>query len=272
MRPAEERWQPDHDGALDCTPGAGAGERALAAAPLHCDPSSARPRRGAWKAPIIAAFSWPPRAISIRLDLNCSSAQHSAMPRSGNCKTRQQEVAAGKVGTGRQAGQDPDSSPPAFPSPPGPAPLRGSIGMAFSRDLAFSAPTAAPAPSCGAESSFHRQPLVFPIAGNKPSSGKIKLAVRSSLYFLFFWPSLAWLDDDDDVSRRAALAVLIAMPAYLSAAPVCCATCSSSSLVAPAMGMWMYVSGNRRGGRLLVLLFIGGSLALVLPGIGGGWL
>jgi len=92
----------DHDGALDCTPGAGDGERAPAAAPLHCDPTST----GSLKSPIIAAFSRPPRAISIRLELSCSSAaQHSAMPPAqANCATRQQEIAAGKVGRQRQAG------------------------------------------------------------------------------------------------------------------------------------------------------------------------
>ena len=259
----------DHDGALDCTPGAGDGERAPAAAPLHCDPTST----GSLEIPhYCRLFSAPARYLDkARAQLLKCCPAFSNAPRSGKLCNK----AAGdssREGWQAEAGRRVRIRiAPRLPFPRHWV-LRGSIGMAFSRDLAFSAPTAAPAPSCGAESSFHRQPLVFPIAGNKPSSGKIKLAVRSSLYFLFFWPSLAWLDDDDDVSRRAALAVLIAMPAYLSAAPVSCATCSSSSLVAPAMGMWMYVSGNRRGGRLLVLLFIGGSLALVLPGIGGGWL
>jgi hypothetical protein len=204
----------------------------IAAAPLHCDPSSARPRWGAWKAPIIAAFSWPPRAISIRLELNCSSAQHSAMPRSGNCATRQQEIGKGEIG--RQADQDQDSSPPAFPSPLGPA----WIGLAFS----------ATAAGCSRRE-LVSQPLVFPhrsIAGNPR---RVKRVVRS---FLFF-PGLALPGSTTTTTCRAA-------PRPLCNCDACVLVCSARQprnlqlaarrLVAPAMGMCVYVSGNRRGVRL----------------------
>jgi len=102
MRPAEERWQRIMMARWTALPApATASEHQQR---LHS--TAIRPRRGAWKSPIIAAFSRPPRAISIRLELSCSSAaQHSAMPPAqANCATRQQEIAAGKVGRQRQAG------------------------------------------------------------------------------------------------------------------------------------------------------------------------
>jgi len=256
----------DHDGALDCTPGAGDGERAPAAAPLHCDPTST----GSLESPhYCRLFSAPARYLDMARAqlLKCCPAFSNA-PRSGKLCNK----AAGdssREGWQAEAGRRVRIRiAPRLPFPSHWV-LRGSIGMAFS------APPRLLQLQAAEQGALVSQPLVFPHRwnwkpGNKPSSGKTGLSVPSFFFFFSPGPGLARRRRRRVAPRRARCINYDA--AYLSAAPVSCATCSSSSLVAPAMGMWMYVSGNRRGGRLLVLLFIGGSLALVLPGIGGGWL
>ena len=71
----------DHDGALDCTPGAGDGERAPAAAPLHCDPTST----GSLESPhYCRLFSAPARYLDkARAQLLKCCPAFSNAPRSG---------------------------------------------------------------------------------------------------------------------------------------------------------------------------------------------